>query len=526
MKYKPKQVFTPWGWSSDLVNELWTDVPRSTERFKQYQDRVQREINYQCVIFAEYDWGVLVIDCCDACDWEIPIYEDHIYFKMQYNPDYNYFNNVCPFTYLPADIHEFNKNLKSMRKKYEQSKKDLLFWHRWIAVSLERFKITQKIRNLGYKDGGQFCLVSAGKGYDAHEEMGLLDPVKGREKMPWDEYFEWCCRANAIVDARGFGEFTHRMSECFGIGIPLIRPKMKNQTHEPLVPGIHYLDCGENGKNIEQCIEQVQNEATRQELIKKGMDWYSRNCKIDSLREIIDNIIDEHISTGKVYIEMDYQKMLYLNYKEKINPTFDITDFTTTNYIEQVISLGGECNELLYELIEESSSEIIVEVGSFLGSSCISMANYLKEKNKNGIIISVDTWLGSIEHHQTISRKHGYPDLYPQFLANIILRGVGDKIIPLPQTSNSASKILKKNNVYADLIYIDASHEENDVYDDIKNYWEILKDNGIIFGHDWNDFIGVNKSVEKFTLEKNIKFTTRHNYWIIRKNKRPIIFEK
>ena len=49
---------------------------------------------------------------------------------------------------------------------------------------------------------------------------------------------------------------------------------------------------------------------------------------------------------------------------------------------------------------------------------------------------------------------------------------------------------LKKNNVTAPLIYVDAGHTVEEVLSDLKNYYEILTGGGIIFGDDFGDSSG------------------------------------
>lgn len=289
---KPKDIFMPWGWTQDLVSFIWGYRPNPTaemyKSFKKYSDAVEKDIHYQCVIFARYNSGVIAIDCCDASDWEVLIGEPHIYLKMQYNPNFNYKNNVKPFTYLPRNPIAFNDDVLSLRENYKASKHDLPIWGRWAAVSLERFTITKKMRELGIINGGQYCMVPAGQGYDEHEKQGLLDPVMPRQSMPWNEYVKWTNRAEAIIDARGFGEFTHRMVECFGTGVPLIRPLMVNRTHETLIPGIHYLDCGKDGIKLEECIEQLKDAKIKNTLIRNGLDWYQHNATKQGVLNLVE----------------------------------------------------------------------------------------------------------------------------------------------------------------------------------------------------------------------------------------------
>jgi hypothetical protein len=70
-----------------------------------------------------------------------------------------------------------------------------------------------------------------------------------------------------------------------------------------------------------------------------------------------------------------------------------------------------------------------------------------------------------------------------------------------------------KNNVIADLIYIDGSHEYEDVISDIDSYLPLVRKGGIFFGDDYYGWPGVAKAVD----EKFSKFEIRPaDFWICR----------
>ena len=88
--------------------------------------------------------------------------------------------------------------------------------------------------------------------------------------------------------------------------------------------------------------------------------------------------------------------------------------------------------------------------------STIEMAKYTKAK-----IYCVDTWLGATEFYtmppskeRDLMKLHGYPQVYYQFLSNIVHAGIADQVEPMPMTSRMGAKLCPN----ADLIYIDASH--------------------------------------------------------------------
>src|SRR5262249_11372505 len=146
------------------------------------------------------------------------------------------------------------------------------------------------------------------------------------------------------------------------------------------------------------------------------------------------------------------------------------------------------------------------EVGSWKGASAVHMADLLARNGLVGEILCVDTWSGGPEVwlHQDdpklkVPFKFGRPDIYSQFIANVIHCQHTDSIIPLPTDSISAAKICAAKGILADAIYIDAGHEYEHVAADLAAWWPILRGGGILFGDDYHLlWIGVVRAVHDF----------------------------
>lgn len=179
------------------------------------------------------------------------------------------------------------------------------------------------------------------------------------------------------------------------------------------------------------------------------------------------------------------------------------------------------------ELIEKLKPTTIIEVGTWKGQSAITMGNAVREFGLNTTIHCVDTWLGAIEFWTTgrntgernLSTLYGYPQVYYQFLSNVVHSNLQDVILPFPNTSENGYRYFKHFNITAQMIYIDASHEEDDVYKDLNNYYDLLENNGILFGDDYQkDWPGVINSVNKFSQERNMELEiVGNNFWILKK---------
>lgn len=90
--------------------------------------------------------------------------------------------------------------------------------------------------------------------------------------------------------------------------------------------------------------------------------------------------------------------------------------------------------------------------------------------------------------------------------------------MPVPNTSAIAARFLKRLGIVADAVYIDASHEEADVYEDLVHYWELLRPQGILFGDDWHAiWYGVICAVNRFARERKLPLRVDKTQWAIRK---------
>jgi Methyltransferase domain len=177
-------------------------------------------------------------------------------------------------------------------------------------------------------------------------------------------------------------------------------------------------------------------------------------------------------------------------------------------------------SEIFLKLIEQTKPLIIIEIGTWKGASAIQMANICKKLKLNTKILCVDTFLGSSEHFfdwsESLNLKYGYPQLYYQFISNVIHNNCQDIIIPIPNTSANAYEIFEKLKITSDLIYIDGSHSEKEVYSDLDYYYNLLNKNGIIFGDDFN-WDGVAKAVKNFCSKMNINLDLYNEKYIIKK---------
>ncbi|MBY0429901.1 MAG: class I SAM-dependent methyltransferase, partial [Rhodospirillales bacterium] len=137
--------------------------------------------------------------------------------------------------------------------------------------------------------------------------------------------------------------------------------------------------------------------------------------------------------------------------------------------------------------------------------SAIHMTRRALRWRQDVSILCVDTWLGSSEHwlrrewRDRLRLVNGYPSLYHHFLANVARAGLDRHFVPLPMTSRDAAAVLREIDLQADLIYLDAGHDEASVREDIANYWPFVRPGGAMFGDDYEKiWPGVVTAVDDF----------------------------
>lgn len=142
----------------------------------------------------------------------------------------------------------------------------------------------------------------------------------------------------------------------------------------------------------------------------------------------------------------------------------------------------GASRQIFKDAIDRVGPKVIVEVGSFVGESAIYMANYIKAKKWDCAIVCVDTWYAGFDHwkgaREKIKPHFGRPDFYYKFLSNVITNDCQSIIVPMASDSINAARILTWLGIRPQLIYVDGSHEQGDVYRDYQAYWDLLPTGG------------------------------------------------
>ena len=238
-------------------------------------------------------------------------------------------------------------------------------------------------------------------------------------------------------------------------------------------------------------------------VIGRTWDEVVHQCKIilqdhDKIQEMQDDVIrwwKTRIANinAKIIESLDMERVQIKEMikEEKIIPHYWQDDsifgenwFSYPNLYKRVVS-------------EAKDGDVFVELGAWKGRSTSCLAVEIANSKKDITLYVIDTWEGSVEHVGN-SEETSLPTLYETFLNN--MKPVEEYFIPIKLSSDEASKKFKDSSL--DFVFLDASHEYEDVKNDINNWLPKVRNGGILAGHDYyvdryDFFPGVKQAVNE-----------------------------
>jgi glycosyltransferase involved in cell wall biosynthesis len=151
-----------------------------------------------------------------------------------------------------------------------------------------------------------------------------------------------------------------------------------------------------------------------------------------------------------------------------------------------------------------TTAKVFIELGSLYGRSSNAIASNLPI---DGILFCIDTWGGSPTEQvlMTEANKMQGDKAFYRFIKNNQEHIMSGKIVPLRMKGEHAFNLLREMGVKADVVFIDAEHTYDAVRRDVINGYSIVKDGGIICGHDYApDWESVRKAVDDNVSDFNV----------------------
>jgi predicted O-methyltransferase YrrM len=150
----------------------------------------------------------------------------------------------------------------------------------------------------------------------------------------------------------------------------------------------------------------------------------------------------------------------------------------------------------------------VVEIGSYKGRSTIAICLALSARG-SGTCISIDPHAPTGK--DSYVREHGLEDTFPEYLANIKRAGVASFATPITETSLAAVSSYDREPI--DVLFIDGSHDYDDVKLDIELWTPFLRNSSVVA---FNDPYapGVNRAIREYLRSKTCLGRVRGAYHV------------
>jgi hypothetical protein len=136
----------------------------------------------------------------------------------------------------------------------------------------------------------------------------------------------------------------------------------------------------------------------------------------------------------------------------------------------------------------------IMEIGSYVGLSTAVLARHAS------YLLCVDTWAGSGKADDEMAELYDGVDVLEVFKQNTTMFPVPPAFHRRTLNPDSLPPILEGYKGF-DLIFIDAGHDYESVKADIEVAKTVIKPGGIICGHDYTQFPGVEQAAFEFGVD-------------------------
>jgi hypothetical protein len=218
--------------------------------------------------------------------------------------DYFYFKKLeinNPDVYLPVNITEIYKSFyyNPFSDRHDELKTELYQTH--------NSKETKDILYFrGYMWDFRKDLV---RGIGKDSSVLIIDKNKNtQDLLDYDKYLRDISMYRCALSLPGGTEICNRDIECFGIGVPVIRPHLDINYPDPLLPNYHYISCYHDCKYLHGSPEYVNPKEFQKYLIyywekvkdnfeyldfisHNARQWYIKNCTLDqNIKYLLGNI--------------------------------------------------------------------------------------------------------------------------------------------------------------------------------------------------------------------------------------------
>jgi hypothetical protein len=198
------------------------------------------------------------------------------------------------------------------------------------------------------------------------------------------------------------------------------------------------------------------------------------------------------------------------------------------NVFEEIVKMSAGADDgwgkayyhVIPKIINDCNYKIVAEIGVAYGGHSEAI---LKNTNVERLY-SIDPY--SLEHDNTdgytlpnginFTQKE-YEELNG-FAQTRVKKAGGDRSVFMRYSGHAAFSYFHKYNIKLDLVFIDARHRYEDLYTDIYLYKSLIRDGGIISGHDYGheSYPGIKLAVDEWfpSTTKTVHVEDGNVWWV------------
>lgn len=157
--------------------------------------------------------------------------------------------------------------------------------------------------------------------------------------------------------------------------------------------------------------------------------------------------------------------------------------------IQNALAIDGYMADAELEWLAQHAKDhkVIAEIGSFLGRSTRALAD-----NTRGVVYAIDDWHGPREERVRMTPAVR-EKLFEQFCRN--MAGLEGRVLVVRADHGDTTSL--DIPYRPDFVFIDGSHEYEDVLRDIKFWYRKAAPGALLSGHDYPFFPGVKRAVDE-----------------------------
>lgn len=184
----------------------------------------------------------------------------------------------------------------------------------------------------------------------------------------------------------------------------------------------------------------------------------------------------------------------------------------------QVKWFHGAHRNVFNKLCGQHPQGIYLELGTWTG---VGSTKFVLDRFPQMSVIGIDHFKGSSEHQRKDEYRPIAENLWEHFCCN--LWNYRDRLYPISNNTIDAMKSVAAAGIKPDVIYIDAAHEQEAVYNDLKTALELFP-GAIIVGDDYiapHLHPGVWKAIDQAVKEGLItsqEFKNERRVWYLTRN--------